>query len=99
MTARRLPAPWTFNRFPGGYVVRDAKEQELAYVHCRANEAEAMQAEVPAGGELLRVRGQHRKAAGGCCGLRSDPPHQPGSRRGPVVRRIGLTKAARGPMA
>jgi hypothetical protein len=31
---------------PGGYVVRDANDQALAYVYSRANEAEAMQAKV-----------------------------------------------------
>jgi len=36
---RRWPAHrWT----QLGYVVPDAKGQELAFVHCRANEAEAM---------------------------------------------------------
>jgi hypothetical protein len=30
----------------GGYVVRDGNGQALAYVYCRANEAEAMQAKV-----------------------------------------------------
>jgi hypothetical protein len=32
MTARRLPAPWRVEKIPGGYVVRDANGQALAYV-------------------------------------------------------------------
>jgi len=43
---RRLPAPWTAERMPGGYVVRDANGQALAYVYSRAIEADAMQAKV-----------------------------------------------------
>jgi hypothetical protein len=40
---RRLPAPWRAVTMPGGYVVRDANGQALAYVYSRANEAEALQ--------------------------------------------------------
>jgi hypothetical protein len=40
---RRLPAPWKAERNPGGYVVRDANGQAIAYVYSRATEAEAMQ--------------------------------------------------------
>ena len=35
-TTRRLPAPWRAEKIPGGYVVRDANGQALAYVYCRA---------------------------------------------------------------
>ena len=41
---RRFPPPWRAERMPGGYVVRDANNQALAYIYSRANEAEAMQA-------------------------------------------------------
>ena len=41
MTSRRFPAPWRADPMPGGYVVRDANGQALAYVYCRDNEAEA----------------------------------------------------------
>jgi hypothetical protein len=44
MNTRRFPAPWHAEKIPGGYVVRDANEQALAYVYGRPNEAEAMQA-------------------------------------------------------
>jgi len=46
MTTRRFPPPWRAEKMPGGYVVRDANDQALAYVYSRANEAEAMQAKV-----------------------------------------------------
>jgi hypothetical protein len=41
---RRFPSPWRAEKIAGGYVVRDATGQALAYVHSRENEAEARQA-------------------------------------------------------
>jgi hypothetical protein len=38
MTTRRLPAPWYTEKMPGGYVVRDANGQALAYIYSRAND-------------------------------------------------------------
>jgi hypothetical protein len=55
MTPHRFPAPWTADKIPGGYVVRDGSGQALAYVYCRANEAEAMQAKVLTEHEARRV--------------------------------------------
>jgi K+/H+ antiporter YhaU regulatory subunit KhtT len=52
---RRLPAPWKAERIPGGYVVRDATGQALAYVYSRATEAEAMQAKTLTEDEARRV--------------------------------------------
>jgi len=43
---RRFPAPWTAERIPGGYVVRDANGQTIAWVYARENEAVAGQAKV-----------------------------------------------------
>jgi hypothetical protein len=43
---RRFRAPWRVDKVPGGYVVRDAGRQALAYVYSRDNEAEARQAKV-----------------------------------------------------
>jgi hypothetical protein len=40
---------------PGGYVVRDANDQALAYVYCRATESEALQAKVLTADEARRV--------------------------------------------
>lgn len=45
-SARRFPPPWRAERIPGGYVVRDAGGQALAYVYGRESEAEARQANV-----------------------------------------------------
>jgi hypothetical protein len=35
---RRFPPPWTAEEIAGGYVVRDANRQALAYVYCREPE-------------------------------------------------------------
>jgi hypothetical protein len=43
---RRLPAPWSVEKISGGYVLRDANGQALAYVYSRATESEAIQAKV-----------------------------------------------------
>jgi hypothetical protein len=42
MTTRRFPVPWLAEKIAGGYVVRDANGQSLAYIYSRANEAEAI---------------------------------------------------------
>jgi hypothetical protein len=52
---RRLPAPWTSDRISGGYVVRDANGQALAYVYSRATESDAMQAKVLTEDEARRL--------------------------------------------
>jgi hypothetical protein len=52
---RRLPAPWRSEKIPGGYVVRDANGQTLAYVYSRATETDAMQAKVLTEDEARRV--------------------------------------------
>jgi hypothetical protein len=52
---RRLPPPWRAERIPGGYVVRDANEQSIAYVYARTDEAEARQAKVLTADEARRV--------------------------------------------
>jgi hypothetical protein len=43
---RRFPSPWHADPMPGGYVVRDAHGQALAYVYSRNNEVDARQAKV-----------------------------------------------------
>jgi hypothetical protein len=43
---RRIPSPWHADPMPGGYVVRDANGQALAYLYSRENEDEARQAKV-----------------------------------------------------
>jgi hypothetical protein len=55
MTTRRLPAPWRVEKMPGGYVVRDANGQALAYVYSRATETDAVQAKVLTDDEARRI--------------------------------------------
>ena len=52
---RRFPPPWRADRIPGGYVVRDANGQAIAYVYSRATEAEALQAKVLTADEARRI--------------------------------------------
>jgi K+/H+ antiporter YhaU regulatory subunit KhtT len=55
MTSRRFPAPWRADAMPGGYVVRDANGQALAYLYSRDNEDEARQAKVLTKDEARRI--------------------------------------------
>jgi hypothetical protein len=54
---RRFPAHWHADQMPGGYVVRDANGQALAYVYSRDNEDEdeARQAKVLTKDEARRI--------------------------------------------
>jgi hypothetical protein len=52
---RRFPPPWRVDKIPGGYVVRDANGQALAYVYSRETEAEALQAKVLTKDEARRI--------------------------------------------
>jgi K+/H+ antiporter YhaU regulatory subunit KhtT len=52
---RRFPAPWRADKIPGGYVVRDASGQAIAYLYSRENEAEARQAKVLTADEARRI--------------------------------------------
>jgi hypothetical protein len=52
---RRFPAPWHADPMPGGYVIRDAHGQALAYLYSRDNEAEARQAKVLTKDESRRI--------------------------------------------
>ena len=38
---RRFPPPWTLEQIPGGYKVKDANGQSLAYVYGRETKADA----------------------------------------------------------
>ena len=49
------PAPWRAEKMPGGYVVSDSNDHAIAYIYCRANEAEAMQAKVLTEDEARRI--------------------------------------------
>jgi hypothetical protein len=52
---RRFPAPWRADKIPGGYVVRDATGQAIAYLYSRENEAEARQAKTLTADEARRI--------------------------------------------
>jgi hypothetical protein len=52
---RRFPSPWHADPMPGGYVVRDANGQALAYLYSRDNEAEARQAKMLTKDEARRI--------------------------------------------
>jgi hypothetical protein len=52
---RRFPAPWRADKIPGGYVVRDANGQALAFVYSRDSDAEARQAKVLTKDEARRI--------------------------------------------
>ena len=43
---RHLPPPWKAEKIAGGFVVRDANGQAVAYVYSRMTETDAMQAKV-----------------------------------------------------
>jgi hypothetical protein len=53
--SRRFPAPWHADKIPGGYVVRDANSQALAYVYARATTADAVRAKVLTQDEARRI--------------------------------------------
>jgi hypothetical protein len=50
---RRFPAPWHADPMPGGYVVRDANGQALAFVYSR--DAGARQAKVLTNDEARQI--------------------------------------------
>jgi hypothetical protein len=55
MASRRFPAPWRADKIPGGYVIRDANGQALAYIYSRESEAEALQVKVLTKDEARRI--------------------------------------------
>jgi K+/H+ antiporter YhaU regulatory subunit KhtT len=52
---RRFPTPWHADKMPGGYVVRDANGQALAYLYSRDSEADARQAKTLTNDEARRI--------------------------------------------
>jgi hypothetical protein len=52
---RRFQAPWHADTIPGGYVVRDASGQSIAYVYSRETLVEARQANVLTKDEARRI--------------------------------------------
>lgn len=81
--ARRFKPPWTAERIPGGYVVKDAAGQALAYVYGREKRADADTAKVLTMDEARRVASNIAKLP--TCLPRRDDPRRPCSeRKGPV---------------
>jgi hypothetical protein len=52
---RRFLAPWHADKTPGGYAIRDATGQAVAWVYSRPTLAEAMQAKVLTPDEARRI--------------------------------------------
>ena len=52
---RRFASPWTAECIPGGYVVKDATGQSLAYVSARETRADADTAHVLTMDEARRI--------------------------------------------
>ena len=52
---RRFPPPWTVEQIPGGYKVKDANGQSLAYVYGRETRADAELANVLTMDEARRI--------------------------------------------
>ena len=52
---RRFPVPWTDQQIPGGYIVKDATGQSLAYVYARDTKAQADTAKVLTMDEARRI--------------------------------------------
>jgi hypothetical protein len=50
-----MTTPWRADKMSGGYVVRDANAQALAYIYTRDSEAEALQAKVLTKDEARRI--------------------------------------------
>ena len=61
-TTRRFPPPWTVEQIAGGYKVKDANGQSLAYVYGRETQADADIARVLTG-RGTAYRQQYRQAA------------------------------------
>ncbi len=55
VNTRRFPPPWSADKIPGGYVVRDSNGQALVYVYSRDNDAEALPARVLTKDEARRI--------------------------------------------
>jgi len=52
---RRFPPPWTMEEIPGGYKVKDANGQSLAYIYGRETQADADIARVLTLDEARRI--------------------------------------------
>jgi hypothetical protein len=85
---RRFPTPWRSDRVRGGYVVRDATGQGLAYLYGRETEADARQAKVltsdeaqPIDNSVPRLSAPYRSGPGANRHLGRAVPGQSKARR------------------
>ena len=60
--ARRFPSPWNIEQVPGGYVVKDATGQALAYVHGHEKHTDAKTVKVLSMDEARQIAAQYRQA-------------------------------------
>src|ERR1700722_4452792 len=74
--SRRFPPPWRADKMPGGYVVRDASGQAIAYLYSRPNESEAMQAKVLTADEARRIAPSRQPPASYVPGRSRSPPRR-----------------------
>ena len=64
---RRFPPPWTVEQIPGGYKVKDATGQALAYVYARETRADADIAKVLTFDEARRIAANNLDRTGTWC--------------------------------
>jgi hypothetical protein len=62
--SRRFPAPWKFEPVAGGFVIKDATGQAVAYVYGRDREAEATIAKTLTMDEARRIAANIAKLPG-----------------------------------
>jgi hypothetical protein len=90
---RRFKPPWTTERIPGGYVVKDATGQSLAYVYGRETRADADTANVLSMDEARRIASNIANAPFSAARRSPSPAgHPPGLNRLPRERRRRLTQ-------
>ena len=61
MTDRHFPPPWTVEQIPGGYKVKDANGQSLAYVYGRETGADIAKVLTMAEARVARPLSRLRK--------------------------------------
>ena len=54
---RRFPPPWTVEQIPGGYKVKDANGQALAYVYARETRADRECADTALASNIAKLPG------------------------------------------
>jgi hypothetical protein len=73
--SRRFLAPWREEKFSGGYVVRDATGQALAYLYARSTESEAIAAKRLTMDEARRIAVNSFRISARFVSLRTSQKH------------------------